>query len=37
MPEKIDTITLRRPDDWRVRLIDGTLLAAVMPDRKGGR
>ena len=37
MPEKIATITLRRPDDWHVRLSDGTMLATLMPDREGGR
>jgi dihydroorotase len=31
MPEKIDTITLRRPDDWHVHLRDGAMLAAVVP------
>jgi dihydroorotase len=27
----IDTITLRRPDDWHVHLRDGKMLAAVLP------
>jgi dihydroorotase len=27
----IDTITLRRPDDWHVHLRDGTMLTAVLP------
>jgi dihydroorotase len=27
----IDTITLRRPDDWHVHLRDGEMLAAVLP------
>jgi dihydroorotase len=27
----IDTITLRRPDDWHVHLRDGAMLAAVLP------
>src|SRR6516164_9301911 len=31
MPEKIDTITLRRPDDWHVHLRDGPMLATVLP------
>src|SRR6516162_5506670 len=31
MPEQIDTITLRRPDDWHVHLRDGAMLAAVVP------
>ena len=31
MPEKIDTITLRRPDDWHVHLRDGAMLTAVVP------
>ena len=31
MPEKSDTITLRRPDDWHVHLRDGAMLAAVVP------
>jgi len=37
MPEKIETITSRRPDDWQVHLRDVTMLAALMPDLKGGR
>jgi dihydroorotase len=28
---RIDTIMLRRPDDWHVHLRDGTMLAAVLP------
>jgi dihydroorotase len=31
MAEGIDTITLRRPDDWHVHLRDGEMLAAVLP------
>jgi len=31
MPEKSDTITLRRPDDWHVHLRDGAMLAMVLP------
>jgi dihydroorotase len=31
MPTNIDTITLRRPDDWHVHLRDGSMLAAVLP------
>jgi dihydroorotase len=31
MPESIDAITLRRPDDWHVHLRDGVMLAAVLP------
>src|SRR5207237_4012730 len=31
MPESIDPITLRRPDDWHVHLRDGAMLAAVLP------
>ena len=31
MPENIDPITLRRPDDWHVHLRDGVMLAAVLP------
>jgi hypothetical protein len=31
MPDSIDTITLRRPDDWHVHLRDGAMLAAVVP------
>src|SRR6516162_5661241 len=31
MPEQIDTITLRRPDDWHVHLRDRAMLAAVVP------
>src|SRR5271169_5592776 len=27
----VDTITLRRPDDWHVHLRDGAMLAAVVP------
>jgi dihydroorotase len=27
----LDTITLRRPDDWHVHLRDGAMLAAVLP------
>jgi dihydroorotase len=31
MAISIDTITLRRPDDWHVHLRDGPMLAAVLP------
>jgi dihydroorotase len=31
MPISVDTITLRRPDDWHVHLRDGALLAVVLP------
>ncbi len=31
MPENIETITLRRPDDWHVHLRDGAMLSAVVP------
>jgi dihydroorotase len=31
MPEKIEKITLRRPDDWHVHLRDGAMLATVLP------
>jgi dihydroorotase len=31
MPERIETITLRRPDDWHVHLRDGAMLASVVP------
>jgi dihydroorotase len=31
MASAIDSITLRRPDDWHVHLRDGTMLAAVLP------
>jgi len=31
MPDNVDTITLRRPDDWHVHLRDGAMLAAVVP------
>jgi dihydroorotase len=31
MAEKMDTISLRRPDDWHVHLRDGAMLAAVLP------
>jgi dihydroorotase len=31
MTEGIDTITLRRPDDWHVHLRDGEMLRAVLP------
>jgi len=31
MPEQIDAIALRRPDDWHVHLRDGGVLAAVLP------
>jgi dihydroorotase len=29
MPDTVDTITLRRPDDWHVHLRDGAMLATV--------
>lgn len=31
MAERMDTITLRRPDDWHVHLRDGTMLEKVLP------
>jgi dihydroorotase len=31
MPGNVDTISLRRPDDWHVHLRDGAMLAAVVP------
>jgi dihydroorotase len=31
MAERMDEITLRRPDDWHVHLRDGAMLAAVLP------
>jgi dihydroorotase len=31
MSENIDTVTLRRPDDWHVHCRDGEMLAAVLP------
>jgi dihydroorotase len=31
MPPNIETITLRRPDDWHVHLRDGAMLAQVVP------
>jgi dihydroorotase len=31
MPDNVDTITLRRPDDWHVHLRDSAMLAAVVP------
>jgi len=31
MPERMETITLRRPDDWHVHLRDGAMLAMVLP------
>ncbi len=31
MAERMDTIALRRPDDWHVHLRDGAMLAAVLP------
>src|SRR5579864_2825509 len=31
MPAGIETITLRRPDDWHVHLRDGAMLAQVLP------
>jgi dihydroorotase len=31
MAISVDTITLRRPDDWHVHLRDGAMLAAVVP------
>ena len=30
MPESIDAITLRHPDDWHVHLRDGAMLATVV-------
>jgi dihydroorotase len=31
MAEKMDEITLRRPDDWHVHLRDGAMLATILP------
>lgn len=31
MAEKIDALTIRRPDDWHVHLRDGAMLARVLP------
>jgi dihydroorotase len=31
MAERMDPISLRRPDDWHVHLRDGAMLAAVLP------
>ena len=31
MAERMDTITMRRPDDWHVHLRDGAMLAQVLP------
>src|SRR5271169_5457566 len=31
MAERMDTITLHRPDDWHVHLRDGTMLEKVLP------
>jgi dihydroorotase len=31
MAARVDTITLRRPDDWHVHLRDGEMLKAVLP------
>jgi dihydroorotase len=31
MPDNVETITLRRPDDWHVHLRDGAMLTAVVP------
>ena len=31
MPDNVDTIILRRPDDWHVHLRDGAMLATVLP------
>jgi dihydroorotase len=31
MPDNVETITMRRPDDWHVHLRDGAMLAAVVP------
>lgn len=30
-PARVDSITLRRPDDWHIHLRDGAMLAAVLP------
>lgn len=30
-PAQVDSITLRRPDDWHIHLRDGPMLAAVLP------
>src|SRR5262249_50036379 len=31
IPDSNDRVTMRRPDDWHVRLRDGAMLAAVVP------
>ena len=31
-PERIDALTIARPDDWHVHLRDGAILTAVLPD-----
>jgi dihydroorotase len=31
MPDTIDQLTIRRPDDWHVHLRDGAMMAAVLP------
>src|ERR1700682_3994060 len=31
MPDDVETISMRRPDDWHVHLRDGAMLAAVVP------
>jgi dihydroorotase len=31
MPNTIDQLTIRRPDDWHVHLRDGAMMAAVLP------
>src|SRR5262245_16003257 len=31
MPNTVDQITIRRPDDWHVHLRDGAMMAAVLP------
>lgn len=30
-PDRVDSITIRRPDDWHIHLRDGAMLAAVLP------
>ncbi len=35
MPATVQTLTLRRPDDWHVHLRDGAMLAAVVPYTAG--
>ena len=31
MTSEVQTLTIRRPDDWHLHLRDGAMLAAVLP------